>query len=643
MVQEPSRDPGRETVQGTWEGESVEYFARRVIVKFKAGREDASGISSIAASLVEEVDETTALVRPPGATRRALVSVTSEADVADVAAKLSARPDVEYAEPDIVDHAALTPNDTRLAEQWSLPMVRAFDAWDLETGDPTVLIGIIDSGISMTGGALDHPDLSGTRFTLGTDFVDGGEPRDLNGHGTHVAGIAAGLGNNASGIAGMAWGTRVYICRTLDAAGSGSSADFADAVEEIVDFALANNLKAVINYSGGGGANQTKLDACNYASTNGMLLCAATGNDNHGPVIWPAAYSTAVPGVIAVGSTDQADAVSTFSNVGPEVTVVAPGTGILSTMPTYAVTINAGLNHGVLDGTSMATPLVTGLAALMWSRHTGFTNTKIKDCLISSAVKLGAGTFDNAWGNGRVNAEAALRCGDLVVLPSLVGPGCVPSRILVQCPTRTPVQCPETRIPVRCPSRIIVQCPSITPETCPTQVPALCRTQVPEQCPTQVPARCPSFVVAQCPSLVPVSCPSQVPQTCPSRAPVLCPVSRVPQECPSRLPVLCPTTQVPETCGRVTRVPALCPGPSSIPATCPIPIPDLPIPDPGPLRPAGEQSEQWYGEGEWFVVDDAGRAQPFPGPESAAATPESAEWYWLDEQGGMHYWSGGGA
>ena len=302
-------------------------------------------------------------------------------------------------------------------------MVRAFDAWDLETGDPTVLIGIIDSGISMTGGALDHPDLSGTRFTLGTDFVDGGEPRDLNGHGTHVAGIAAGLGNNASGIAGMAWGTRVYICRTLDAAGSGSSADFADAVEEIVDFALANNLKAVINYSGGGGANQTKLDACNYASTNGMLLCAATGNDNHGPVIWPAAYSTAVPGVIAVGSTDQADAVSTFSNVGPEVTVVAPGTGILSTMPTYAVTINAGLNHGVLDGTSMATPLVTGLAALMWSRHTGFTNTKIKDCLISSAVKLGAGTFDNAWGNGRVNAEAALRCGDLVVLPSLVGPG----------------------------------------------------------------------------------------------------------------------------------------------------------------------------------------------------------------------------
>ena len=575
MVQEPSRDPGRETVQGTWEGESVEYLANRVIVKFKAGREDAAGISSIAANLVEEVDETAAIVRPPGATRRAVVAVTPGADVAELAAKLSARPDVEYAEPDILDHAALTPNDPRVPNQWSLPMVDAFDAWDLETGDPTVLIGVIDSGISMTGGALDHPDLSGSRFTLGTDFVDGGEPRDLNGHGTHVAGIAAGLGNNADGIAGLAWGTRVYICRTLDANGSGSSADFADAVEEITDFALANGLKAVINYSGGGGANQTKLDACTYASTNGMLLCAATGNDNHGPVIWPAAYSLTVPGVVAVGSTDQADQVSTFSNVGPEVTVVAPGTGILSAMPTYAVTINAGLNFGTLDGTSMATPLVTGLAALMWSRHPGFTNQKIKDCLCSSAVKLGAGSFDNAWGNGRVNAEAALRCGDIVVLPSVIGPSCPPSQVIVRCPTR---------IPRLCPSRIIAQCPSILPETCPTQVPKLCPTQVPALCPL------PSRIAVQCPSMVVA-------------------------QCPTRLPVLCPTTRIITSCGGPSQVPALCP--SVIPATCPIPKPDIPvIPDPGPLRPG--EAEQWYDEG----------------------AAEAAEWFWLDDEGNAHYWSG---
>jgi hypothetical protein len=83
-------------------------------------------------------------------------------------------------------------------------------------------------------------------------------------------------------------------------------------------------------------------------------------------------------------------------------------------MPTYAVTIPAALNYDYLDGTSMATPHVTGLVALMWSRHPGFTYTKIRNCLISSAVKLGPGSFNNSWGNGRISAEAALRCGDLI-------------------------------------------------------------------------------------------------------------------------------------------------------------------------------------------------------------------------------------
>jgi hypothetical protein len=96
---------------------------------------------------------------------------------------------------------------------------------------------------------------------------------------------------------------------------------------------------------------------------------------------------------------------------------VAPGRSILSTMPTYAVTIPAALNYDRLDGTSMATPCVTGLVALMWSRHPGFTNTRIRECLTSSAVKLGAGSFDNTWGFGRIDAEKALRCGDLVFTP----------------------------------------------------------------------------------------------------------------------------------------------------------------------------------------------------------------------------------
>ena len=243
----------------------------------------------------------------------------------------------------------------------------------------------------------------------------------------------------------------------------------------------------------------------------------------------------------------------------------------------------------------------------MWSRHIGFTNTKIKDCLISSAVKLGAGQRSTTRGaTAASSAEAALRCGDVVVLPSIVGAEAARRRGS-SCSARAgSSRSAPTLIPVRCPSRIIVQCPSLVPETCPTQVPALC--------PTQVPERCPSRIIVQCPSQITVQCPS--------RAPILCPVSRVPAECPSRPPRAVPDDAGAGDVRRRDPDPERCaPGPSSIPATCPIPIPDLPIPDPGPLGPAGEGSEQWYGEGEWYVVDDAGEARPFPGAERPPRRP----------------------
>jgi hypothetical protein len=412
-----SADLGRAIREGQWDGRRIRYFAGRVIVKFKPPPPDTD---ENAVSMSDDVARELPggrVKRYPRLTGRAVLGFDPTEDVFEVAARLSNRPDVAYAEPDVVDTAQqLVPNDTRYGEQWSHGVIGSEQAWALQTGTASVLIGIIDSGISTTGaGALDHPDLdTAGRFTLGTDFVDGGAPRDLNGHGTHVAGIAAAESNNAEGVAGMNWASPVYICRTLDTFGNGSSADFADAVEEIVDQAVAGNLHCVINYSGGGAHNLTKQAACQYAQNRGVLLCAATGNDNAGPVIFPAAYSATIDNVIAVGSTDANDTVSSFSNVGPEVTVVAPGRGILSTVPTYAVNLPVALNYDYLDGTSMATPLVTGLVALMWSRHPSFTYTAIRNCLINTAVKLGPGAFDNAWGNGRVAAEAALRCGDLI-------------------------------------------------------------------------------------------------------------------------------------------------------------------------------------------------------------------------------------
>ena len=418
MLAKSRETESRQIRDGQWQKEAVRYLAGRLIVKFKAVPE---GAESTAASLCDAVASALpdgALIGPLRPSGRAVFSVPSSASIPQLAAQISKRDDVEYAEPDVIDKAAMIPSDTRYGQQWAPTKVGAPAAWDLQTGASGILVGIIDSGISMDGnGGLNHPDLNDAgRFILGTDFVDGGTPMDLNGHGTHVVGIAAALSNNGQGVAGMNWNSPVYICRTLDANGNGSSADFADAIEEIVDFAVAQNLKVVINYSGGGGANQTKQDACKYVNDHGMILCAATGNDS-GPVIWPAAYSTMFDGVIAVGSTDDTDTVSNFSNFGPEVTVVAPGRNILSTMPTYAVQIPGSLNYDELDGTSMATPLVTGLVSLMWSRHPGFTNKAIRDCLTGTAVKLGAGSFDNTWGHGRVDAPNALKCGDLMFTP----------------------------------------------------------------------------------------------------------------------------------------------------------------------------------------------------------------------------------
>lgn len=453
------RSSGHEIAQGTFKRKKLDFIARRVILKVRAPEGDES-LASVQDSIMASA-ENCQVLRSPGKSGRMVVLLPEGESVPNWAKRLDGLDHVAYAEPDIVDHAQIVPNDPRYPDQWAPPMVRAEDAWDLETGNTNVVIGVIDSGISMSGGILDHDDLDdASRIILGTDYVDGGTPRDLNGHGTHVAGIAGAAGNNAAGIAGMNWGSPLYICRTLDANGNGSSADFADAVEEITDYAVANGLKAVINYSGGGGANQTKQDACQYASDNGMLVVAAAGNDNGGPVIWPAAYSASITGVVAVGSTDSADNVSGFSNVGPEINVVAPGSNILSTTPTYSVRPTLDLNYDTMSGTSMATPLVSGLAALMWSRHPSFTNQKVRTCLEDTAVPLGTGTFNNSWGHGRVDAYEAVKCGDpIVVAPTKIGPACgVIKTHLVTCVPKS----------VICPTSFVRGCPSKLPRLCPT-------------------------------------------------------------------------------------------------------------------------------------------------------------------------------
>ena len=407
-----------------WKGKEVDHRTDRVIVKLRVNprKPDEEDIKRKTESILKS-DQSLKLLRTSNNTGRLLFEVPAGTDVVQLTEKLSKLPDVKFAEPDLIGEIRFIPNDTRFSEQWALPMIDAEGAWDLERGTASVLIGITDTGISADdAGALTHPDLDdNTRYILGHDYINDDDlPKDDHGHGTHVCGTAAAESNNASGVTGLNWNSQVYICKIADSGGFSAQSDMADAIEEIVDYAVAHNLHAIISMSlRWTSATDTLRDACQYAHDQGMLLSIATGND-HGAVGFPASLSTTINGIIAVGATDSGDAVADFSNKGPEVTVVAPGVGILSTFPTYDVSGSSAHDFVSWDGTSMATPHVAGLASLVWSHVPQLTNEQVKDVIVNTAVKLGAGDFDDAWGHGRINASDAVAKAGWTITPTQI-------------------------------------------------------------------------------------------------------------------------------------------------------------------------------------------------------------------------------
>ena len=210
----------------------------------------------------------------------------------------------------------------------------------------------------------------------------------------------------------MNWVSPVYVCRVFDAAGNGSEADFEAAVEEIVDYAVAHSLRAVINLSAGwchrqpGAARRLRLRA---RPRDGALR---RDRQRGRRAADPAIHSADFAGVIAVGATDSADAVASFSNVGPAVSVVAPGVGILSTFPTYDVTGDTVHDYVSWDGTSMATPHVTGLGLAGLEPGPAADQRAGPRRRVQHRGQARRGNFDNSWGHGRVDAlDAVLKAG----------------------------------------------------------------------------------------------------------------------------------------------------------------------------------------------------------------------------------------
>jgi subtilisin family serine protease len=399
-------------MEGEWKGKTVKFRPDRIIIKLKTNTKKKG--YEFLKDKCEEISRLvpdSKVIRYPEKTALLVLRIPEKSNVVELAEEISKRDEVVYAEPDFIGTIGVVPDDTRYSDQWGPQIINAEGAWDLETGATNILIAIIDTGLATSDdGSLNHPDLDDvTRYILGTDFVsDDNLPRDDHSHGTHVAGIAASMSDNAEGVVGINWNSPVYVCKTFDSLGFGSQADLKSAIEEIVDYALTNNLLAVINLSAGWmSGSDTLRDACEYVEDNGMLFCAITHNDSSSSIRFPAAYTADFDSLIAVGSTDDDDTVSSFSNTGPEITIVAPGRDILATTPTYAVT-SGDTDYEEKTGTSMACPHVAGLASLVWSREAKQTNEQVKDVLINTAKKLGPGNFDNSWGYGRIEAEDAV-------------------------------------------------------------------------------------------------------------------------------------------------------------------------------------------------------------------------------------------
>ena len=314
---------------------------------------------------------------------------------------LNKDPSVLYAEPNYIAYALDTnPNDFYYQNgyQWGLAKIKAPTAWDVTTGSSDVVIAVVDTGID-----LEHPDFSCPgKLASGKNIVSpGSTPDDDHGHGTHVAGIAAACTNNVSGVAGVAWGARLMPVKVLDSNGSGSYEWVANGITYAADQGAD-----VINLSLGGlGGSSTLANAIQYAKDQGALVVAAAGNCGSGcwigggyydnPLMYPGAYPT----TMAVAATNSTDDWASFSEHHPYVDVAAPGVSIYSTL--------LG-GYGYQQGTSMAAPHVSGLAALVWSLSPGLTHDQVRDVIQSAAVDLGAPGKDDYFGHGRINAWQAI-------------------------------------------------------------------------------------------------------------------------------------------------------------------------------------------------------------------------------------------
>lgn len=340
-------------------------------------------------------------------------------DVESAIELLTGDPRVEAVEPVLLHYVPETvisqpfvqPNDPLISQQWALPRIQAFEAWDVHAGDGSLIVAVVDTGVQIT-----HPDLAGAIWTNpretrnGRDDDGNGLVDDVNGwsfaldsndlsdrigHGTHVAGIIAATAANGMGVAGTA---RVRIL-PVDVFGGRDRASEVN-IAKGIQYAAMQGAK-VINLSLGapaGAFSQVEKDAIEFAISRGAVVLAAAGNESEQSP-QPVGFPARLPNVIAVGATDVNDRRAAFSNFGSDLDVVAPGVDILNT---YTQS-----RYARLSGTSMACPYAAGVTALIRSKFANLSPEQTRARLLGSTDDVAAGP-DVQTGAGRINALKAL-------------------------------------------------------------------------------------------------------------------------------------------------------------------------------------------------------------------------------------------
>jgi serine protease len=350
--------------------------------------------------------------------------------------------EIAYAEPNTIMSAFMVPNDPYYPYQWNFQVepkgLNMPATWDLVNAQTwnDVTVAVLDTGVAYEDwidGSTTYakaPDLAGTTFVPGYDFVNNdAHPNDDQGHGTHVTGTIAQSTNNSQGVAGIAYKARIMPIKILDAAGSGTAAWLADGLHFAADHGVkvaSMSLGWPVGYDPG----QTVASAVQYAAGAGVLLVVASGNDGASSVSYPAAY----PECIAVGATQPLSTsnqtIAAYSNRGSALDIVAPGGNTTADLngDGYAdgilqQTIVAGqpsqFGYYFYQGTSMATPHVSGVAALLFGLYPQASAAQVRDALLSTARDYGTTGWDSTYGWGIVNPVGAINA----LAPAVDGDG----------------------------------------------------------------------------------------------------------------------------------------------------------------------------------------------------------------------------